>query len=199
MPTGYTAAVQDGKVTTLRQFAMTCARAFGACIMMRDDPSDAEIPERFEPETEYHDTHIATANAVLAEIPMLTAEECDARAIAEFSAAEAAATEYEASRAHGRARYQQMLAQVEGWGAPADLQGLKDFMAEQLRGSIEFDCSPSSLPGPVKMSGEEWRKIALKRAADDLAYHAKGRAEEIARANGRNAWLASLRASLPAA
>lgn len=37
MPTGYTASVQEGKVTEFRDFAMECARAFGALVMMRDE------------------------------------------------------------------------------------------------------------------------------------------------------------------
>lgn len=49
MPTGYTASVADGTTTTLRAFALQCARAFGATVTMRDDPMSAEIPERFEP------------------------------------------------------------------------------------------------------------------------------------------------------
>lgn len=48
MPTGYTADVQSGKVTDFAEYAMNCARAFGALVLMRDDPSDADIPERFE-------------------------------------------------------------------------------------------------------------------------------------------------------
>ena len=45
MPTGYTADIQDGKITTLREYALSCARAFGALIMMRDDPHDAPIAD----------------------------------------------------------------------------------------------------------------------------------------------------------
>lgn len=40
MPTGYTAAFSDRDVP-FREFALQCARAFGACIMQRDDnPND---------------------------------------------------------------------------------------------------------------------------------------------------------------
>lgn len=49
MPTGYTEAVQSGEVTEFRDFALRCARAMGALIMMRDDPMDAPIPDEFKP------------------------------------------------------------------------------------------------------------------------------------------------------
>jgi hypothetical protein len=49
MPTGYTAAVADGTITEFPDFAMQCARAFGTLVLMRDEPQDAAIPEKFEP------------------------------------------------------------------------------------------------------------------------------------------------------
>jgi hypothetical protein len=51
MPTGYTAPIADGM--TFEQFALGCARAFGALVTMRDEPSDAPIPERLEPDTPF--------------------------------------------------------------------------------------------------------------------------------------------------
>jgi len=40
MPTGYTTDIYNGKDVSFRDFALNCARAFGACIMQRDDPAD---------------------------------------------------------------------------------------------------------------------------------------------------------------
>lgn len=41
MPTGYTDAIKDG--ISFNQFILSCARAFGALITMRDEPSS--VPE----------------------------------------------------------------------------------------------------------------------------------------------------------
>jgi hypothetical protein len=38
MPTGYTAPVQSGEIVELEDFILLCARAFGACVMQRDEP-----------------------------------------------------------------------------------------------------------------------------------------------------------------
>ena len=53
MPTGYTAVIQDNLDISMKDFALVCARAFGACVMMRDEPFDTPIPEEFVPDT-YH-------------------------------------------------------------------------------------------------------------------------------------------------
>lgn len=51
MPTGYTSYIGQG--CDFKTFAMKCARAFGACIDMRDSSLDAQIPDSFEP-SRYH-------------------------------------------------------------------------------------------------------------------------------------------------
>ena len=65
MPTGYTADVMDGKVTDFKLFAMQCARAFGALVIMRDEPLNAEIPDEFSP-SNYHFQELEQARERLA-------------------------------------------------------------------------------------------------------------------------------------
>ena len=60
MPTGYTAKIADGQ--TFEEFILSCARAFGALVEMRDEPADAPIPEEFKPSA-YHTTQIGVARA----------------------------------------------------------------------------------------------------------------------------------------
>lgn len=52
MPTGYTAKLIE-KGQSFPEFVMLCARAFGACVEMREDGLDAPIPDKFEP-SDYH-------------------------------------------------------------------------------------------------------------------------------------------------
>lgn len=198
MPTGYTHGVQEGKITSLRVYALTCARAFGALIMLREESSDAPIPEKFEPDTQYHDDALTITNAALAEIPALSADECDKRSAAEFEAALKSHTDRQIEKGRQKDRYEEMLGRVSKWEVPADLDGLKDFMASQLRQSIDFDCSGSYRPDvPIRLTGEQWREKALSAASHDMAYHTVKRQEEIDRVEGRNKWLAQLRAALP--
>lgn len=199
MPTGYTADVQDGKITTLREFALACSRAFGALIIMRDNPMDAPIPRQLVPDTRYYDERLAEARKVLDEVPTLSADECEARAKAEFDAAMASHMKYETNRAIARQRYKEMLSRVEHWSVPEEIDGLKKFMIEQLNESIRFDCSEDYKPAPPKrLTGERWREQALEKASRDWAYQSVEREKEIERTKGRNQWLDSLWRSLPA-
>lgn len=198
MPTGYTAGVQDGSIATFREFAMQCARAFGACIMMRDDPMDKAIPETFEPDTRYHDEALARARATLDEMAQLTLAECEERARVEHQENVTSWYARRDKREEQRRRYQQMLEQVDAWTPPTpDHVEMRSFMQQQLRKSIDFDCRDSYDTEPVRATGADWRAARIKNAERDIAYHEKSRAEEIDRARQRTAWVNALRESLP--
>jgi hypothetical protein len=197
MPTGYTAAVQDGKVTTLRQFAMQCARAFGATITMRDDPWDKAIPDRFEPETRYYDEGIEKTWTILAELLTLSDAECERRATAEHANLLDSHRQYLRNKDQSRQRYEAMRDQVIAWQVPEEIASLRTFMLEQLTQSIDFDCDTKYNPEePKVLTGEAWRSSTLAQAAKDLGYYIEKRQEEIERAASRNHWLASLREAL---
>jgi hypothetical protein len=197
MPTGYTADVQSGKVTEFPEFAMQCARAFGALIMMRDESSKAPIPERFEPKTSYYDEALASAKARLAELLAMSPEAVTAAAEESHKDAVARWSARRAARAAERQRYEAMLAKVAAWEPPTpEHDGMKKFMADQLRESIKFDCSGDYDDEPVALAGPAWLEKETETARWDIGRYAKHRREEIARTEDRNKWLADLRASL---
>jgi hypothetical protein len=160
--------------------------------MMRDEPWDATIPERFEPSTKYHDDCLEKARARLADVETLSIEEWDARSIEEYAAALASHEKYVAEQDAENERYRAMLIKVAEWETEAD--GIRDFMQQQLGISIsKYEPDP-----PKQFSGEEWREECRKKALRDIAYHEKAIVEEVHRTELRNIWLAALRRSLPA-
>ena len=196
MPTVYASYIQDGKITELRDFALLCARAFGATIRMRDDPLSTPIPERFEPHTSYYDKNIAVAQEALNTILSLSAEECLIRTQEAHAAELARRAEREKTRLLHKKRYEDMLSKIYVWNPPKDIEPLCEFMIKQLTESLDFDCSPwddEPLPDP---DGEEWRRTELAEAERNLKYYSEKRDEEIRRTEDRNKWLASLRTSL---
>lgn len=193
MPTGYTADVENGEITTLSEFALCCARGMGALIMMRDDAWDAPIPERFEP-SRYHADRLDTLGGELLRLRSLTPEQAVAEAEAERADLQRSNEIYRTEKSEQIGRYRTMLAKVEAWeGAP---EGLKEFMLQQLRESVRFDgVDPYQAPLPPA-DGATWRTDKLAKVAKDIAYHSEQHDKEVERTEGRNAWIAQLRASL---
>jgi len=196
MPTGYTSRIADG--ISFEEFVMSCARGMGALIMMRDEPMDAPIPERFEP-SDYHEKKLAEAQAELDRLKKITIDEADKQASIEFMEELDRHDKAMQNKAELRQKYESMLAQVNAWHPPSqDHEGFKKFMIEQITGSIEFDCDESHYieNPPMRMSAVDWLNKKVANAFRDVDYHRKGRDEEIARTEGRNIWIKKLRDSL---
>lgn len=195
MPTGYTYPVADGKVTEFPEFAMSCARAFGALIMMRDDPMDAPIPEEFKPGT-YNEQKLAGDKKRLGEVQAMTNADCETAAIEAHREALASRTKYLADKETEAARLNAMLAKVRIWNPPTpDHVEMKKFMIQQLTDSLPGDYAPSI---PALLDGHAWRESEITRLADSVVYNQKEVAKEIERARGRTEWVKALRESLAA-
>jgi hypothetical protein len=193
MPTGYTAAVVDGKVTEFKDFAMSCARAFGALITMRDDPSDAPIPDKIEPRSYYQD-RIAEHQKRLGDVLAMNNVEAEAAAKAAHAEALKYRADYLVRQDQEAARLNNMLAKARAWKPPTpDHVEMKDFMIQQLMVSLPGSYAPAI---PELLDGETWRKREGDRIAKDIVYYKNEWAKEQEHAANRTQWLKALRASL---
>jgi len=194
MPTGYTADLTKEQEVTFKEFLLNCARAFGACITMRDEPNGTPIPEEFKV-SDYHKKELVEANAELENFNTLTnedferkAQECYEHECKEF-------TERENRNNFTNDRYNIMLKKVAAWIPPTpEHQGLKDFMKEQIRSSISFDIYPPTQP--KQMSAQQYRESTLACILNDIKYHANGYKEEVEKVSQRNKWVKDLRDSI---
>jgi hypothetical protein len=193
MPTGCTADIAKG--ITFEQFIMGCARNFGACITMRDDPHDAEIPDEFKP-SDYHDKELAKANRRLAGLMALQPDVIEKRAAAAQKKALAA---YRKRMRDDKALcdgYNEMLSKVRAWVPPTpDHRGLKDFMIEQIESSMKFDCHLDR-ETPAELTAEAWYAEETRSAQWDVNYHKEHGEKERERCRERTQWVRQLRASL---
>lgn len=194
MPTGYTAAIQDG--ISFNQFVWNCARAFGALVTMRDDPAGAEIPQAFVP-SDYHAKELVKEQTALEQLRIMTPQAIEQAAAAAYEAALAEHKQRVGKRANLRMQYDDMLAQATAWEAPAVNVALRDFMIQQIQDSIKFDCSGAYDTLPAAQSGADWLAAERRRIQWGIEYHAKGQRDEISRTAERNKWIAALRASVP--
>ena len=200
MPTKYTAPIEKG--ITFKEYAMGCARAFGALIMMRDDPQNAEIPEKFEP-SNYNKDEIEKESAELEEL--LAMDDATATKNAEKSYQEKIDyhTKAIAKNEALHAKYKAMLKEVEAYESPSpEHDEFKKFMAQQIKESIKFDCGSTyheeGIQSAKLMSGTEWKAEEARRLNESITRHKKYYQEELDRTNSRNEWLRKLRESLQA-
>jgi hypothetical protein len=194
MPTGYTADIAKG--ITFEQYALNCARAFGALILMRDDPSSTPIPERFEP-SDYHIKAMASAKEDLARYDAMSRDDANAAAVEDYLAEVDRHEKRITEATELRNKYNAMLAQVVQWQPPtADHVKYKEFMIEQLRSSIDFDCNTDYYTKPERLTGSEWLAQRITKARESVAYHEREHAQEVERTENRNGWIKALRDSL---
>ena len=196
MPTGYTADIKDG--ISFERFVMNCARAFGACVTLRDEAGGGEkIPDEFFPD-EYHLNALTKAKAELSTVQSMTDEECERNACKDFDDAEALRFMRLQEIEQQRQAYESMLAKTQAWVPPtSDHTGLRDFMLEQITKSIDFDCGTDYYDTPTeKKTGQEWRASKIADLNKGIGYHAEKHADEVKRAADRTAWVRALRASL---
>lgn len=196
MPTGYTAAIKDG--ITFERFLLDCARAFGACIELRDEPGGGEqIPERFEP-SDYHIKALTEERAALAAVLAMTPAECERAAAKAYDDAETNRVMRLQEKAELRAAYETMLEKARKWTPPTDShRGLREFMVSQIVESIRFDCGTSYYETPtVRKSSGEWLAAEIAAKKESIAYHQREHAAEVQRADERTAWVQALRQSL---
>jgi hypothetical protein len=195
MPTGYTAAIKDG--ITFQQYALGCARAFGALLDMRDSPINAPIPEQFEPGT-YHTEALAKAEARLTQLLEHTsAEDAEREATVDYEEALASNRTWIEKSDALQAQYEAMLVEVDRYRPPTlEHVGFKEFMQDQIRKSIKGDCGTDWLTEPVQLSGSQWLGREIAAADSAVAYHTRYDQEEIKRVEQQNQWIAALRESL---
>jgi len=201
MPTGYTSKIYEGEEQTGKEFVMTCARAFGALIDMRDESIDTPIPKELKPD-KYHSEQLNLAREKLAECAKITLEEAKVFVEEEIDQRIIENQKYHDKNKYLKHRYEKTLGEVEKWMPPTkDHIKLKEYAIEQLKQSIEFDCSnPYSEYDTTerykKETPQEYIESKMNSCLQDIKYHTEKLEAEIESTNKRNLWIKQLRESL---
>jgi len=196
MPTGYTVCVEKG--ASFREFALRCARGMGACLTLRDEPLDKPLPTKIVP-SDYHARGIVEAEKDLAELKSMTDEAVSLKCRYEYDKALLDKEEGVRENLALRNKYMAMKAAVNEWIPPSkEHLGLKTLMLEQLRTSMEFDCSNYCANQVIRLKTvQEWRTARMDEILRNLGYHGIENQKAIDRASGATTWLRRLVASLP--
>lgn len=195
MPTGYTADIKDG--ISFEQFVLNCAKAFGACISMRDLPTDTPIPEKFEPRL-YNATALKKAVEELCRLENMSESEAITLRTAEHQEAEHSRLKRLDENQNQLKAYRVMLDKVTAWAPPStDHIELKNFMVKQIQESLKFDDMTKYYSEPTPLLRiHDFMKAKEDKVKADIKYHQEKHAEEVQRTNQRNEWVKLLRSSL---
>lgn len=171
MPSGYTAAIQDG--CSFNEFILGCAKAFGACIDMRDEPQSKPIPDKFTA-SDYHLKQGRQAKAELIEIRALTKEVANKRAEAKYLEEIDSINANLTKTRTIQKQYKAMLKKAKAWTPPSsEHQELKSFMIEQIESSMKFDDMTKfyEKQNPIKLSGFTWKEKRIADITKNIEYH----------------------------
>lgn len=196
MPTGYTAYIEDGDITTGKEFLKLCTRAFGIAIDLKDEPLSVPTPTHFEPDTYYKERY-EKALEKLNKVNNLTFDEAKIQMKAAY---ERRISDYKSCAEKEVAmnqKYAKVRKEVEEWIPPSEEhQSLKKFALEQIdmcitkqkyideyleKSKEAFDDSDEAVEKYISDN------IQYCREALDKAY--KSWKEELERTEKKNIWI----------
>lgn len=195
MPTGYTATLCE-KGQSFNDFVLTCARAMGACVMMRDDPLGPNIPE-FKP-SDYYAKELKEAKARLRKLRSMDESAAAAHGIKLRNKKIKLYEDMIAADVAENRRLADMKIMVESWSPPTpDHEGLKTFMLEQLSISHHnVSYFANELRDAKAMSPAAYFDYEIAEQTNRVARMESEHKEEVERTNARNAWVRALKDSL---
>lgn len=191
MPTGYTSDIYTGKKVEFKDFALSCARAFGACVMQRDDPAD--VKPKIIPEESYHTEKLKK----LKKFKKPTKAQFESyvkKTIADNKKSIKEKNEL-------KKRYSDMLEKAKNWQPPTkEHEGLKKFMIEQIINSIDFDCELDYYEHEIKVvSAMTYKDYVTKKLTEhnrSIERHKEYEAKDLNNIKQRNKWIKDLYNSL---
>lgn len=203
MPTGYTAGILDGTITTFPQYAKLCMRAFGATIHLRDESLDAEYEKRTP--SDYYSKEIEKAKQLLKDAETLSDEEIITNRKTELETSKEYHLKAIAKAKVDTKNMNDILKDVRKWQPPtSEHTGIKDFMIDQIEKTLDFDCKTKYHDeGLAKielelltLNASEIRKSMIEKAKKDFEYNTKNYNEDVERCDKSNQWVSDFVGSL---
>jgi len=196
MPTGYTAHLLE-KNLNFPDFALLCARAFGALVTLRDESMDAPLPAKLSASTDN------ARQAVAARKKLKNLLDLDQEAQERWGAGTKNRSLQSIEEGLAKAMEENrildaMIEKVRAWTPPSpEHEGLKEFMLNQCTVSKNnLDYWQERLRETARRAPKAFYIEAVATARQDIKYHKKEQKEEDARTASRNLWLSQLRESL---
>lgn len=195
MPTGYTAYIKDGDITTGKDFLKLCLRNFGAAINMRDEPLSKPVPTQFEPDPYYKKDYEETVK-IRNKYRQMTFEEAKKELIEkhkkDIESTRKSLDKYIAEDE----RYMKVRDEIEKWIPPtSEHENVKKFALNQIDISLNTDireyCN-KELSKDLDVSDEavySYMNDINEFYENDVARAYKRWQEELKRTADKNMWM----------
>ena len=196
MPTGYTAYIEDGDITTGKEFLKLCTRAFGIAIDLKDEPLSVPTPTHFEPDTYYKEKY-EKALEELNKANNLTFDEAKIQMRADYERRISDYKSWAKKEISMNQKYVKVRKEVEEWIPPTDEhQGLKQFALEQIDMSFTKQEYIDEYLERSKETFDDSDEAVEKYISDNIQYCKesldrayKSWKEELERTEKKNIWI----------
>lgn len=203
MPTGYTAYIEDGDITTGKEFLKLCTRAVGVAIDQKDDPLSVPTKTKFEPSQYYIDAY-NEACAELRDARSVSFNDAKLRLKSKYHKKIEDYKKLAEKYSDLRNKYLKVRQEVEAWTPPTpEHDGLKKFALEQID-----MCIPSTeritefinkSKEPLDLSDEAITKFIednISQCKSSVEYYKKSMGAEYERVKEKQEWMDKFLVSL---
>lgn len=205
MPTYYTQLLLEEKEANLAEYAMLCARNFGALFFMRDAPKNSIIPEKIQA-SPYHFNETYKYKKLLDEFESLSRED-KIKILKEESVQRIKSyEEYESKRNLAVIRMETMLEKVNLWMPPSfQHTNLKDFMIAQIEDTLKNEGDGEYYKNKIKIEMDQFNhggtvdlliESKINELKSNIEYHMNQYSRAVADAEASDLWIRQLRISL---
>ncbi len=201
MPTEYTHALLKGE-QTVEEFALGCARAFGAYVEMKDEPLSVGAPEKLEDkETELYLKNIADLQRQIRNVKKMSYARAAKYAENDYNSSRLYHTNALIELAEGSFRLSKAMAQVASYTPPTkDHEEYKSFMVRQLSETMDWSCDPSYHKEALKnlklQTPQEWKADKLEYLSERIEFKTKSLEKYTVRHTTCNDWIKQLHSSV---
>ena len=200
MPTGYTAQIENGKITNAKEFLLLCTRAFGVAADLKDAPLSAPTPIEFEPD-EYYKINLQRRKQELEKLELMTIDEFIKQEKRSMQESAEFAREHIEKMESVNKRYMQIREVIVKWNPPTTShENLKKFALEQIDKSIysedEFRWAAKRIErSNNERSQEEWNNLLneyIEAAKEDVQRAKKHYDDEVKFARQNTVYMKAL-------
>lgn len=196
MPTGYTAYIEDGNITTGKDFLLLRSRAFGIAMEVRDEPLSVPTPTHFEPNSYYQEKYEQAVKA-LEDSRYLTVDAARVCMRTEHNRRVKSAKETIEKMIALNERYAKIRGQVSAWIPPTEgHEGIKKFALEQIDMCVEnedtFAYYQNIIDTPADYSDKAVQRYIdeyIDSLERDVEYAKERYEEDIKRTNEKNQFM----------